>query len=171
MPSYRDELAAAHARIAALEEQLANRSLRAPASDARIAELEEKRDKAARAASPRTARRVGIALGAMIAALFGAPALLAGAPGLGAIGAALGVFIGALVWWSQLGSGADILMKAQRELDDALRLRALEQQVAETRHLVERAQHAETTGLRVAAPADDASDGDDPEAERGRQRR
>src|SRR5262249_22324187 len=146
--SYRDELAAAHARIAALEQELAARPGGAT-WDARVAQRQAARDKAALAASPRNALRVGLLLTVVFATLFMVPALMIRAYGLAALAAVLGAALGLFVGRTQVRAGADLLKKAQEELDDVLRLQAVERQVAETRMLLERAQESGAKGLRA----------------------
>jgi hypothetical protein len=181
---YRDELAAAHARIAALEERLASEGKgSADAVDRKVAELEEQLRRTRLSADPARARRVGIIVGVAfllvglvpvitLVARFGSFVLSDAAPILvffALVATALGFFVGKLLPSARRSE----IARLEQMRDEALHMKELEAEVKETRRALAEVLATEGARPRVAVPSEDAApaeqaepDGDEAAAKR-----
>jgi hypothetical protein len=166
--AYREELAAAHARIASLEAELASR--KAPATDKRIRDLDAQRDKLQETIEPERIRKVALLTPFVTASLFGVLALLAALggpkPELIAIpiaGAVLGGLISLLHAFVNPKSVRAQIAKLDEQIAEIRRITALEEEVRETRRLIEHGK------VRVAGDVEEL-EADEPQAERQSQR-
>jgi len=142
--AYREELAAAHARIAQLEAQLAEKS---EAADPKIKKLEEQRVTIVRTSDPKYLRK--FALGAIggFTLVFGLIGLIAWAvagalpsevgmvAGIGSVGLFIGLLIGLLQLFLTPATAKQQLEKIDQELAEARRIAKLESEVAEMRRV------------------------------------
>lgn len=155
--AYRDELSAAQARVAALEEALAARS---PDADRhrQIVELEAERRRALDSADPRRIRKASALVGGGIFLLLAIPFVvvsiayshvaLLGALAIVAVPALLLGLLSPLIFRSGAKS---MLASVDKRLEEARRFRDLEEQVKETRDLVEQMARRERR-LRIEEP-------------------
>ena len=163
--AYREELAAAHARIAQLEAQLADQTA---TSDPKIKALEEARATVVRTSEPKYLRKfaataIGGAtfvfgiIGVVVWAAAGAHPNEAGMiAGFGGMGLFFGLLIGLLQLFLTPVTAKQQLKKIDEDLAEARRIAKLESEVAEMRR------------VRVASEPIAEADVQDEEAERAR---
>lgn len=136
--AYRGQLAAAHARIAALEAELGKRS------DPKIQELENQRAKLAKVAEPRQIRRMALFLPLLVGGVLSIPALIAAftEPSkelllLPLAGLVIGGILAALHVLLTPSSTRAAIAAIDDKIAEARRLIALEDEMRETRRMLE----------------------------------
>ena len=175
--AYREQLAAAHARIEALEAELAGKN-GAGVSSPKIVELERQREQVIEKGSPEKVRRQALSITLVPTIMFGLiavflwrsqhPARLADLVSLPIVVVAVGGLLGLFIVLATPASTRAAVAKLDREIAEARRVLALEAEVRETR----RRQRAskDSAQARVAAPLEETKEPDAPSAERWREK-
>jgi len=164
--AYRDDLAAAQARVAQLEEEL--RGARGVGENERLGVITEEVDKGRRMVDPKRLwlLRLGMAgvpafFGVVLFFLLASSGQLGGAFGALAACSSVALLYGLLIPRAAAKQGARLLAKAEQQLDGATRLRRLEAEVRTLRgELTHLRSIVEGQRVRVA----DASADEDPSA-------
>jgi hypothetical protein len=144
---YREELAAAHARIAQLEAQLAEKTAAAAATDPKIAKLETQRALIVRTSTPTYLRKFAVGSIAVLTLAFGLVGLLAWAVagalpselgmvfGIGGLGLFIGLLVGVLQLFLAPVTARRQIEQIDQELAEARRIAKLESDIAEMRRV------------------------------------
>jgi hypothetical protein len=179
--AYRDDLAAAQARVATLEDALAARNASGGEARAReIAELEARRAKALAAGDERRIRKATLLLVAgifvLLLTLLAVPAFLVSGdlPSLGllAIAAVPCLLLGGILPLVFKAGAKQELANVDARLGEATRMRELEEQVKETRGLLaQMAQHGPRVRLDEHADAGEPTEDREPEEDEAPARR
>jgi hypothetical protein len=142
--AYREELAAAHARIAELEDRLAEKTA---TMDPKIRSLEERRARVARTSEPRYLRKFALVVTGALTLVFGVIGLVAWAAtgalpseagmvgGIGGLGLFIGLVIGLLHLFITPVAAKRQLEHIDQQIAEALRIAKLESDVAEMRRV------------------------------------